>query len=62
MALDIVERTIIAILFCTFAYRMLVASAMVLSIATILVGRVGGFASVLHHYSEAFGRAFRQAH
>ena len=37
MALDIVERTIIAILFCTFAYRMLVASAMVLSIATILL-------------------------
>jgi len=37
MALDIVERTIIAILFCTFGYRLLVASAMVLSIATILL-------------------------
>ena len=37
MALDIVERAIIAILFCTFAYRMLLASTMSLSIATILL-------------------------
>jgi protein-S-isoprenylcysteine O-methyltransferase Ste14 len=37
MVLDIVERVIIAILFCTFAYRMLLASTMSLSIAMILL-------------------------